>query len=80
MVNGTAENFLLAVHLSSRCPVVVAPAMDLDMFTHPATQANLESLSQRGVGIIDPETGALASGLEGKGRMAEPEHIADWLS
>ena len=80
MVNGTADNFLLAVHLSSRCPVVVAPAMDLDMFTHPATQANLESLGQRGVGIIDPESGALASGLEGKGRMAEPEHIADWLS
>ena len=80
MVNGTADNFLLAVHLSSRCPVVVAPAMDLDMFTHPATQTNLETLAQRGVGIIDPESGALASGLQGKGRMAEPEHIADWLS
>jgi len=65
--------------LSSRSPVVVAPAMDLDMFKHPATQENLKILAQRGVGIIEPESGPLASGLEGKGRMAEPEHIADWM-
>ena len=79
MVQGAGDSFLLAVHLSSRCPVVVAPAMDLDMFTHPATQQNLKTLSERGVGIIEPESGPLASGLEGKGRMAEPEHIADWM-
>ena len=79
MVQGAGDSFLLAVHLSSRCPVVVAPAMDLDMFTHPATQQNLKILSERGVGIIEPESGPLASGLEGKGRMAEPEHIADWM-
>lgn len=79
MVTGAGDSFLLAVHLSSRCPVVVAPAMDLDMFTHPATQENLAILAEREVGIIEPESGPLASGLEGKGRMAEPEHIADWL-
>ena len=79
MVQGAGDSFLLAVHLSSRCPVVVAPAMDLDMFTHPATQENLKTLGGRGVGIIEPESGPLASGLEGKGRMAEPEHIADWI-
>lgn len=79
MVQGAGDSFLLAVHLSSRCPVVVAPAMDLDMFIHPATQQNLKTLSERGVGIIEPESGPLASGLEGKGRMAEPEHIADWM-
>ena len=79
MVQGAGDSFLLAVHLSSRCPVVVAPAMDLDMFTHPATQQNLKTLSERGVGIIEPESGPLASGLEGKGRMAEPEHIAGWM-
>ena len=79
MVQGAGDSFLLAVHLSSRCPVVVAPAMDLDMFTHPATQENLKTLANRGVGIIEPESGPLASGLEGKGRMAEPEHIADWM-
>ncbi|MAI23924.1 MAG: bifunctional phosphopantothenoylcysteine decarboxylase/phosphopantothenate--cysteine ligase CoaBC [Crocinitomicaceae bacterium] len=79
MVQGAGDSFLLAVHLSSRSPVVVAPAMDLDMFKHPATQENLKILAQRGVGIIEPESGPLASGLEGKGRMAEPEHIADWM-
>jgi phosphopantothenoylcysteine decarboxylase/phosphopantothenate--cysteine ligase len=79
MVQGAGDSFLLAVHLSSRCPIVVAPAMDLDMFTHPATQENLKTLVDRGVGIIEPESGPLASGLEGKGRMAEPEHIADWM-
>ena len=77
MVSGTCDNFLMAVHLSSRCPVIVAPAMDLDMFQHSATQANLQTLQNRGVPIIEPDSGALASGLEGKGRMAEPEAIAD---
>jgi len=79
MVSGTCDNFLMAVHLSSRCPVIVAPAMDLDMFQHSATQANLQTLQNRGVPIIEPDSGALASGLEGKGRMAEPEAIADWM-
>ncbi|MFZ8836400.1 MAG: bifunctional phosphopantothenoylcysteine decarboxylase/phosphopantothenate--cysteine ligase CoaBC [Flavobacteriales bacterium] len=79
MVNGAGDNFLLAVHLSSRCPVMVAPAMDLDMFTHPATQKNLKTLQDRGVDVIEPESGSLASGLDGKGRMAEPENIANHL-
>ncbi len=74
---GTCSNFLQAVHLSSRCEVMVAPAMDLDMFAHPATQANLETLRERGVTVVEPGSGALASGLEGKGRMEEPEGIAD---
>ena len=78
-VAGSCDNFLQAVHLSSRCPVVVAPAMDLDMFSHPATQSNLNDLRSRKVGIIEPDNGPLASGLEGKGRMAEPAFIADWL-
>lgn len=79
MVNGAGDNFLLAVHLSSRCPVMVAPAMDLDMFAHPATQKNLKTLQDRGVDVIEPESGSLASGLDGKGRMAEPENIANHL-
>ncbi len=78
-VQGACDNFLQAVHLSSRCPICVAPAMDLDMFTHEATQKNLTILKDRNVGIIEPEIGLLASGLEGKGRMAEPEAIASWL-
>ncbi len=79
MIAGAGDNFLLAVHLSSRCPVVVAPAMDLDMYQHPATQENLAMLKSREVSVIEPESGPLASGLDGKGRMAEPEAIADWL-
>jgi phosphopantothenoylcysteine decarboxylase/phosphopantothenate--cysteine ligase len=78
-VNGSCDNFLQAVHLSSRCPICVAPAMDLDMFSHKATQNNLNILRERGVGILEPEIGFLASGLEGKGRMLEPQKIADWL-
>jgi len=77
MVHGTCDNLLLAVLLSARCPVAVAPAMDLDMFTHPSTQANLATLRERGVLVIEPEEGPLASGLVGKGRMAEPENVAD---
>lgn len=76
---GASGNFLQAVHLSSRCPIVVAPAMDLDMFAHPATQANLDALRKRGVFVVEPGSGALASGLEGKGRMEEPDAIADAL-
>ena len=80
MVHGGCDNLLQAVLLSARCPVAVAPAMDLDMYTHDATQANLKTLAERGVDVIEPGTGPLASGLVGKGRMAEPEEIADHLS
>jgi phosphopantothenoylcysteine decarboxylase/phosphopantothenate--cysteine ligase len=80
MVHGGCDNLLQAVLLSARCPVAVAPAMDLDMYSHEATQANLNVLAARGVDVIDPGTGALASGLEGKGRMAEPEDIADHVA
>lgn len=73
---GIADNLLLTTLLSARCPVAVAPAMDLDMYANAATQANLETLSSRGITIIEPESGELASGLTGKGRMAEPETIA----
>jgi phosphopantothenoylcysteine decarboxylase/phosphopantothenate--cysteine ligase len=69
MANGIADNLLLTTYLSAKCPVVVAPAMDLDMFRHPATLKNLETLKSFGNFIIEPATGELASGLEGKGRM-----------
>ncbi|MEG2240732.1 MAG: bifunctional phosphopantothenoylcysteine decarboxylase/phosphopantothenate--cysteine ligase CoaBC, partial [Alistipes sp.] len=65
--------------LSARCPVVVAPAMDLDMFAHPATQENLQILQSRGVALIEPTAGELASGLTGKGRMAEPDTIVQFV-
>ena len=77
MVQGSAENLLLAVYLSARCPVAVAPAMDLDMWKHPATKANLEILHSRKTAIIGPATGFLASGLSGEGRMSEPEDILE---
>ncbi len=76
MAHGVADNLLLTTYLSARCPVVISPAMDLDMYAHCATQANIETLRQRGVHVVEPESGELASGLVGKGRMAEPEHIA----
>ncbi len=76
MVNGIADNLLLTTYLSARCKVAVAPAMDLDMYKHPSTQENLNILRSRGVTVIEPESGELASGLEGKGRMEEPEKIA----
>lgn len=79
MASGTADNLLLTTYLSARCPVFVAPAMDLDMYAHPATQANIALLRERGVAIIEPAEGELASGLSGKGRMAEPEEIAAQL-
>lgn len=76
---GLCNNLLLATYLSARCPVAFAPAMDLDMYQHPATKANLEKLSTYGDLVIPAETGELASGLEGQGRMAEPEAIIDFL-
>jgi len=79
MANGIADNLLLTTYLSAKCPIVVAPAMDLDMFRHPATLKNLQTLKSFGNFIIEPATGELASGLEGKGRMEEPENIVGWL-
>ena len=75
MAAGIADNLLLDTYLSARCPVMVAPAMDLDMYAHPATQKNMATLRGLGVGMIEPGSGELASGLTGKGRMAEPEEI-----
>jgi len=77
IATGACDNLLTAVYLSAKCPVFVAPAMDLDMYANGATQENLSTLSARGVHIIDSEEGELASGLEGKGRLAEPEHIVE---
>ena len=76
MAAGVADNLLLTTYLSSRCGVAVAPAMDCDMFAHAATQHNLDILRSRGVTVIESPEGELASGLRGKGRMAEPEDIA----
>ena len=79
MACGIADNLLLTTYLSARCPVVVAPAMDLDMYAHPATQQNLHTLAERGIRIVEPAEGELASGLHGKGRMAEPETIVAFV-
>lgn len=75
MAHGVADNFFLTAYLSAKCPVFFAPAMDLDMFKHPATQKNIEILQSYGHKLIDPATGELASGLCGAGRMEEPENI-----
>lgn len=75
MAHGIADNMLITTYLSMKAPVFVAPAMDLDMYAHPSTQANIERLKQVGNIIIEPQAGFLASGLEGKGRMEEPENI-----
>jgi phosphopantothenoylcysteine decarboxylase/phosphopantothenate--cysteine ligase len=75
--HGIADDFLTTMYLATRAPVLVAPAMNVNMWDHPATQANLELLRQRGVRVIDPETGSLACGMVGAGRMAEPDAIAD---
>lgn len=84
MAHGLCDNLLLAVYLSARCPVFLAPAMDLDMLKHPSTEGNLEKVKGFGNHIIDPTFGELASGLTGSGRMAEPEeivkHLEDFLS
>ena len=79
MANGIADNMLVTTYLSMRAPVFVAPAMDLDMYAHPSTQANLKTLQSYGNYIIEPGTGFLASKLEGKGRMEEPEMIVEAL-
>lgn len=75
MANGVADNMLVTTYLSAKCPVLVAPAMDLDMMAHPSTIRNIELLRNYGNGIVEPGSGELASGLVGKGRMAEPEEI-----
>lgn len=75
MANGIADNMLITTYLSMKAPVFIAPAMDLDMYAHPSTQANMKRLAEYGNHFIEAESGFLASGLEGKGRMAEPEHI-----
>jgi len=79
MANGVADNMLITTYLSMKAPVFIAPAMDLDMFQHPSTQANIERLKSFGNHFIDPQSGFLASGLEGKGRMEEPEAIVAYL-
>lgn len=79
MANGVADNLLLTSYLSAKCPVFVAPAMDLDMYAHPSTQRNLNVLRSHGNHIIEATSGELASGLDGKGRMEEPEKIVEYL-
>lgn len=79
MTNGTCDNLLVAAYLSAKCPVYFAPAMDLDMYKHPSTIANFSSLTQFGNTIIPAESGELASGLSGEGRMAEPENIVAFI-
>jgi phosphopantothenoylcysteine decarboxylase/phosphopantothenate--cysteine ligase len=79
MVQGNSDNVLMAAYLSAKCPVIVAPAMDLDMYQHPSTLENMQKLQSQGVQIIPANSGELASGLIGEGRMAEPEEIHDYL-
>lgn len=79
MANGIADNMLVTTYLSAKCPVLFAPAMDLDMFRHPSTQGNISTLLEYGNIIIEPASGELASGLEGKGRMEEPEKILEFV-
>jgi phosphopantothenoylcysteine decarboxylase/phosphopantothenate--cysteine ligase len=74
---GGCDNLLTATYLSCRCPVMLAPAMDLDMYQHPSVRANLEKVASFGNSVLDAETGELASGLSGQGRMMEPEHILE---
>ena len=79
MANGIADNMLITTYLSMKAPVFVAPAMDLDMYQHPTTTANIQKIKSFGNIIIEPASGFLASGLEGKGRMEEPEAIVEGL-
>lgn len=79
MAHGIADNMLITTYLSMKAPVFIAPAMDLDMYKHPSTQANMKTLLGYGNHIIEPEVGFLASGLEGKGRMEEPDIIVECL-
>ena len=80
MANGIADNMLITTYLSMKAPVFVAPAMDLDMYKHPSTQKNMETLLSYGNQIIEPASGFLASGLMGKGRMEDPENIVAYLN
>ena len=79
MANGICDNLLVTTYLSAKCPVMIAPAMDLDMFQHPSTKRNIELLKSYGNIIIEPASGELASGLLGKGRMEEPDVIVDMI-
>lgn len=79
MANGIADNMLITTYLSMKAPVFIAPAMDLDMYQHPTTQQNMQRLLSFGNHIIEPQSGFLASGLEGKGRMEEPARIVEYL-
>ena len=79
MANGICDNLLVTTYLSAKCPVMIAPAMDLDMFEHPSTKRNIELLKSYGNVIIEPATGELASGLSGKGRMEDPDIIVDMI-
>lgn len=79
MANGNCDNFLIACYLSAKCPVYFAPAMDLDMYKHPSTLASFHALQQYGNQMIPAESGELASGLSGEGRMAEPENILAFI-
>jgi phosphopantothenoylcysteine decarboxylase/phosphopantothenate--cysteine ligase len=79
MAHGIADNLLVATYLSARCPVVLVPAMDMDMYGHPSTAQNIQILKSYGIHVIEPDEGELASGLEGKGRMQEPEKIIRYI-
>lgn len=80
MANGICDNLVVTTYLSAKCPVMVAPAMDLDMFQHPSTMRNIQLLKSYGNIIIEPATGELASGLSGKGRMEEPDAIVNMVT
>ena len=80
LAHGIADNMLVTTYMSMKAPVFIAPAMDLDMYAHAATQENLKKLSAEGNHIIEPQSGFLASGLDGKGRMEEPDKIVRMIS
>lgn len=80
MATGLCDNLVVTTYLSARCPVMLAPAMDLDMYSHPATRENIDKLRSLGHLVIEPGIGELASGLSGKGRMEEPEAIVEIIS
>jgi len=80
MAGGIADNLVVTTYLSARCPVVLSPAMDMDMYAHPSTQRNMEILRADGNHIIEPAEGDLASGLSGRGRMQEPEAILHYIT
>lgn len=80
MAGGIADNLVVTTYLSARCPVILSPAMDMDMYAHPSTQRNMEILRSYGNHIIEPAEGDLASGLSGRGRMQEPEQIMHFIT